>query len=822
MSQTDNNGVSYMELARQAAKTVIETLNPYDEFAVVAFSSSTDVYINFEIPNGKCFSNTFAQATPQNKKLVKNYVSGISAGGGTEYGRALNAAFTFFDNVPSTTLADRAILFMSDGEPNDGISSILATLNRRNTALKNSVAVLTYGLGSGAGATTLRRMAQSTSVEVGSSDKIGTYIAITDPSNLRNQMASYYNFFSILGQATNIPIWTVPYLDSWGLGLMVTANLPVYIGGRLVGVAAADITIEELLAESSYFKPTELSYSFVINEGGLVINHPNFPYVTKREPLFVEATSFERDPEFTSVFVSMKSGGSGNKTFVSTRILPAGDSKMYGVRVVKVNSTYYWKQIPGTKFSLCLVLANEDSQTLLAAQGSLAPGTFLYHRFDLVPPTKQCSHGRSFCAKDQSSVALAARSFKDPELYLLQNASVNYVHTLTNYMEGKSFDTANIKPEVKDVVVATYKADELWKTAELDNLNRQVFWRYVATEEGLFRIFPGTQMPSNFDPVKRAWYENAQANRDKYVITPPYGDAASAVSVVTLVKALFEGKSDGVHNPATDKLIGAMGTDIVTSYFQQVISELYPICKQTSLYTCILIDNAGFVITAKQFVNNPKDAFNKHIASLEPEIAHRLQTSNVLLPGKCANIENALIYETFNISPNQTRLTGRTASPSCYYFELMPVFGTNTYLILAEKQIGTCSTSPITCQCAAISSCNNTPTCLDSSSCSCPCTSYNEVYQPCTNKYLFTSYSPQPCTPKIRDLTQLGISPVDLNNLEKCYEMSFPVPLTTVRQPVYGDCIVKEESSNAGAIIGGVIGGFFALVIIVIVCKKKC
>ena len=51
-------------------------------------------------------------------------------------------------------------------------------------------------------------------------------------------------------------------------GVMITASLPVYVRENLVGVAAVDVTIEELFAEATYIVPGELSYSFVINEAG--------------------------------------------------------------------------------------------------------------------------------------------------------------------------------------------------------------------------------------------------------------------------------------------------------------------------------------------------------------------------------------------------------------------------------------------------------------------------------------------------------------------------------------------------------------------------
>ncbi len=40
--------------------------------------------------------------------------------------------------------------------------------------------------------------------------------------------------------------WTPPYLDLVGAGMMVTASSPVFLGDELIGVAARDITLDEL------------------------------------------------------------------------------------------------------------------------------------------------------------------------------------------------------------------------------------------------------------------------------------------------------------------------------------------------------------------------------------------------------------------------------------------------------------------------------------------------------------------------------------------------------------------------------------------------
>nr|XP_026690878.1 VWFA and cache domain-containing protein 1-like isoform X2 [Ciona intestinalis] len=144
IDKSGSMGVTNMNLAKEAAKSVVNTLNPQDRFAVMAFSS---IFVPFRstVASDQCFATTFADASPQNKKKVEDFVDTISSGGGTNYAPALQKAFSFFQQEPS--VSDRVILFMSDGIPNDPGSTILSAQIRANEQLNNSVIILTYGLG---------------------------------------------------------------------------------------------------------------------------------------------------------------------------------------------------------------------------------------------------------------------------------------------------------------------------------------------------------------------------------------------------------------------------------------------------------------------------------------------------------------------------------------------------------------------------------------------------------------------------------------------------------------------------------------------------
>ena len=69
--------------------------------------------------------------------------------------------------------------------------------------------------------------------------------------------------------------WSLPYVDSFGMGLMVTAAQPVYVGGILQGVVGYDVTMKYLLEPLEHLV-SENTYAFVFtSDRGYTIYHPS-------------------------------------------------------------------------------------------------------------------------------------------------------------------------------------------------------------------------------------------------------------------------------------------------------------------------------------------------------------------------------------------------------------------------------------------------------------------------------------------------------------------------------------------------------------------
>lgn len=66
-------------------------------------------------------------------------------------------------------------------------------------------------------------------------------------------------------------VWTAPYVDPAGQGLMVTASTPVYVGDSFRGVIGIDVTLTRLIDRLQNLKPTPHSYAFLVDQNGLLV-----------------------------------------------------------------------------------------------------------------------------------------------------------------------------------------------------------------------------------------------------------------------------------------------------------------------------------------------------------------------------------------------------------------------------------------------------------------------------------------------------------------------------------------------------------------------
>lgn len=82
---------------------------------------------------------------------------------------------------------------------------------------------------------------------------------------------------------------------------------------------------------------------------------------------------------------------------------------------------------------------------------------------------------------------------------------------LTDYMHATiiifNIYLIYIQTGIRDSVWASQETERFWKSNADAEYDKFVMWRYVGTKEGGIRIFPGTQLPKEFDSAVRPWYD---------------------------------------------------------------------------------------------------------------------------------------------------------------------------------------------------------------------------------------------------------------------------------------------------------------------------
>ena len=87
---------------------------------------------------------------------------------------------------------------------------------------------------------------------------------------------------------------------------------------------------------------------------------------------------------------------------------------------------------------------------------------------------------------------------------------------------------------------------------------------YLATEDGGYTQWPEVEMPANYDPTTRSWYQTAIAAEGKVVQTDPYATTDGGM-IISNVRAVYA--EDG-------KLIGVAGIDFEQQFISDLIAEL--------------------------------------------------------------------------------------------------------------------------------------------------------------------------------------------------------------------------------------------------------
>ena len=118
-----------MDQAKEAARYVLDHLNPLDRFAIVSFATTT-----------RSFSPSLEPAAQADKG--KDFLDRLEAMGSTDINRAMIEAVGLAEEVRSTTL-----IFLTDGLPTEGVTVTGAILDNVAREAPDNVRIFSFGVG---------------------------------------------------------------------------------------------------------------------------------------------------------------------------------------------------------------------------------------------------------------------------------------------------------------------------------------------------------------------------------------------------------------------------------------------------------------------------------------------------------------------------------------------------------------------------------------------------------------------------------------------------------------------------------------------------
>ena len=278
----------------------------------------------------------------------------------------------------------------------------------------------------------------------------------------------------------------------------------------------------------------------------------------------------------------------------------------------------------------------------------LDPPSFVYHRLDQLPKKpKLCKYFKQLATLDTSTLFLSANAFQNPMGFITEPETSDKISRLNSFFNNCSRHAENpgLKPGVKSEVLSLTRITRGWKSrATSSPLSKYIVRRYVASQSGVFVVYPGTVLERSYHPSQRDWFRRAVQRPDRTIFTAPYLDVGGGGYIVTLSRA-FQGKKP-------PSMQGVVGLDFTLGYFHKLLMASMDVCTQDHV-TCFLMDDRGYLVAHPSLVEpagrGPIEY--THVTHKEPLVANDLLNHKNFVQKKvCNSLSDCTIQRYYNVS----------------------------------------------------------------------------------------------------------------------------------------------------------------------------
>ncbi|KAG9469617.1 hypothetical protein GDO78_020064 [Eleutherodactylus coqui] len=730
-----------LQIAKDAAQIILNSIDEHDKISVLTVA---DVVRTCSLD--QCYKTFLSPATSETKREMASFVGSIkSSDGPTQHALGFQKAFQLIRNTNNGTKmqpnTDMVIIYLSAGITSKDSSeedkkSTLRVINEENSQLNNSVMILTYAVMND-GVTGikelafLRDLAEQNSAKYGFSDKSGlpvtkgSMMVLNQLSNLETTVGRFYT--NLPNRMIDEAVFSLPYSDEMGDGLIMTVSKPCYFGNLLLGIVGVDVNLAYILEDVTYYQDSLASYTFLIDNKGYTLMHPSLtrPYLLVEPPLHTDIIHYENIPKFSLV--------------------------------------------QDTSFILCIVVIQPEIPVKQLKNLNTVPSSkLLYHRLDLLGQPSACLHFKQLATLESPTVMLAAGSFSSPYEHLSQPETKRMVEHYTAYLSDNTRLIANpgLKFSVRNEVMATsHVTDEWMRQMDMSSLNSYIVRRYIATPNGVLRIYPGSLMDKAFDPTRRQWYLHALANPGLITFTGPYLDVGGAGYVVTISRTVQSSNSQ----VSSGYTVAVMGIDFTLRYFYKVLMELLPVCNQDggNKIRCFIMEDRGYLVAHPTLIDPKGHApvEQQHITHKEPLVANDiLNHPNFVKKNLCNSFSDRTVQRFYKFNTSLVGdLTNLVHGSHCSKYRLTRIPGTNAFVGIVNE---TCDSLAF-CACSMVDRlCLNCHR-MEQNECECPCECPLEVNE-CTGNLTNAESRNPSCEVHQEPMTFTVLDPNLQDSLSQC------------------------------------------------------
>uniref|UniRef100_A0A8C9QZH1 VWFA and cache domain-containing protein 1 n=2 Tax=Scleropages formosus TaxID=113540 RepID=A0A8C9QZH1_SCLFO len=740
-----------LQIARDSALVILNSIDEHDKVSVLAVA---DMVRSCSLD--QCYKTFLSPATSETKRKMASFINSIKASDSpTQHALGFQKAFQLLRNTSNVirlqTNTDMVIIYLSSGVTSRDSSesekrATLSVVKEENQYLNNSVMILTYAL-MNEGLTGLkelaflRDLAEQNSVKYGVPDRSalpvvkGSMMVLNQLSNLETTVGRFY--INLPNRMIDKAGFSLPYADPMGDGFIMTVSRPCYFGNLLLGVVGVDMNLAYILEDVTYYQDSLASYTFLIDNKGYTLMHPSLtrPYLMSEPPLHTDIIHYENIPGFQQVRQNILSLPLGSQVIA----VPVNASLSWHLNRLRdlnreaYNVSYAWKLVQDTSFILCIVYVQPEIPVKTLKNLNTPSSCLHFKQLATVGMPSGFIDVMQFSLLYTSpTVMLSAGSFSSPYEHLSQPETKRMVEHYTAYLSDNTRLIANpgLKSSVRNEVMATSHVTDEWMTQmEMSSLNCYIVRRYIATPNGVLRIYPGSLMDKAFDPTRRQWYLHAVANPGLITFTGPYLDVGGAGYVVTISHTIHASSSQ----MTSGSTVAVMGIDFTLRYFYKVLLDLLPICNQDrgNKIRCFIMEDRGYLVAHPTLID-PKGhapAEQQHITHKEPLVANDiLNHPNFVKKNVCNSFSDRTVQRFYKFNTSIVGdLTNLVHGSHCSKYRLTRIPGTNAFAGIVNE---TCDSLAF-CACSTVDRlCLNCHR-MEQNECECPCECPLEVNE-CT------------------------------------------------------------------------------------------